>query len=288
MFKLGAMTDEISQDFEHAIAVCKEYGLQTAEIRSVWNKPPQDLGDTDVKAMKAILEEAGMTVSCIASPFYKCDLDDAEARGQHLDILRRCIALAQAMGAHIVRGFTFWKPSDVNAVWPQLLQAFEEPIEIVSQAEITLAIENEASTSMATAALLERFLTEIDHPNIKAIWDPANEVFAEDGERPFPEAFDRVKPWMVHFHLKDAGRDEAGKPRCVPIGEGLIDYPGQLAALLASDYDGAVSLETHWRPVELTEEQLNRPGGAAFSESGEYASRVCLDNLLRIMRRITG
>jgi sugar phosphate isomerase/epimerase len=288
MFRLGAMTDEISQDFEHAVAVCKEYGLQTAEIRSVWNKPPQDLTDTDIKAMKAILEEAGMTVSCIASPFYKCDLDDAEARGQHLEILRRCIALAQAMGATLVRGFAFWKVPDLDAAWGQIIEAFGEPIQIVSEAGIILAIENEASTSMATAALVERFLRETDHPNIKAIWDPANEVFADDGERPYPEAFERVKPWMVHFHLKDALRDEEGKPRCVPIGEGSIDYPGQLAALLASDYDGAVSLETHWRPVELSEEQLARPGGSAFSESGEYASRVCLDNLLRIMRRITG
>jgi len=187
-----------------------------------------------------------------------------------------------------VRGFTFWRPPDVEPVWRQILDAFEEPMRIAAESEITLAIENEAATSMATAALLERFLREVDHPNIKAIWDPANEVYAEGGERPYPEAFDRVQPWMVHFHLKDAVRDDEGNPKCVPIGEGAIDYPGQLKALFESGYEGSVSLETHWRPVELTEEQINRPGGAAFSESGEYASRVCLDNLLRMVRRITG
>jgi len=289
MFKIGVMTDEISQDFELAMKVVTEYGLQTVEIRSVWSKPPQTLDDQDLARIKAILAPTGVSVSCIASPFYKCNLDDEPAHQQHLEILRRCINLGQELGTNLVRGFTFWNTGRTDAVWDIILAKFEQPLAILEASDAILAIENEASCSVSTAALLDRFLTELNHPQLKAVWDPGNEVFADGGERPYPEAYERVKRHMVHCHLKDAVRDpETGKAHCTRVGEGSVDYPGQLRALLASDYQGSVSLETHWRPKQLTEDQINRPGGATFSESGEYASRVCLDSLLRMVREIAG
>jgi sugar phosphate isomerase/epimerase len=230
-----------------------------------------------------------MKVSNIASPFFKCDIDDDAACEEHLRLLARCIEIAQRLGTNIIRGFTFWNTGRTQEVWGKILERYQQPVQMAADSGIILAIENEASTSVATAKLLQRFLADIAHPNVKALWDPANEVFADGGERPYPEAFHRIEKEMIHFHLKDAKRDEeSGEPRCVPVGEGVIDWQGQFKALLASDYDGAVSLETHWRPTALTEEQLNRPGGADFSKSGEYASRACLDNLMRIVKQVAG
>ncbi|UCH34412.1 MAG: sugar phosphate isomerase/epimerase [Armatimonadota bacterium] len=289
MFRLGVMTDEISQDFAYAVRVCQEYKLQTVEIRSAWDKPPQELADKDVAEIARILEPTGMKVSNIASPFYKCDIDDEAAVKEHHRILARCIEVGRKLGSNIIRGFTFWNTGRTEEVWGKILELYEKPVQIAAEADAIIAIENEAATSLATARLLQRFLADLDAPNVKALWDPANEVFADGGERPFPEAFRRIEKEMVHFHLKDARRNEdTGQPECTPVGEGVIDWQGQLADLLASGYAGAVSLETHWRPQALTEEQLNRPGGAAFSESGEYASRLCLDNLMRIMKQVAG
>ena len=289
MFKLGVMTDEISQDFAHAVEVCQEYQLQTVEIRSVWDKPPHQLSDDEVKEIARVLAPTGMTVSNIASPFYKCDLDDAAAREEHLQILARCIEIGRRLGTNIVRGFTFWNTGRTLEVWDQVLEYFEQPVQMAADAGAIIAIENEAATSVSSAKLLQRFLADIASPHVKAVWDPGNEVFADDGERPFPEAFRRIEKEMVHFHLKDARCDEeSGECKCVAIGEGVVDYQGQLKALLESGYSGVVSLETHWRPTSLTEDQLNRPGGASFSESGEYASRVCLDNLMRIVKQVAG
>ena len=143
----------------------------------------------------------------------------------------------------------------------------------------------EASTHIATAAEAEAFYADLGHPRVKAIWDPANEVYAEDGELPFPDAFERMKPNLIHVHIKDAVRGDDGEPSCVPVGDGgYIDYPGQFQALIDMGYEGACSLETHWRPTtELDEDLLNRPGGAAFSAAGEEASRICLDNIKRMM-----
>ena len=124
---------------------------------------------------------------------------------------------------------------------------------------------------------------------MRAIWDPANEVYAEEGELPFPDAFERIKPWMVHMHVKDAVKDpQTGEAKCVPIGDGgYIDYPGQFKALLEMGYEGVCSLETHWRPTEeLDEDLLNRPGGSAFSATGEPATRICLEKLYGILEKV--
>lgn len=61
------------------------------------------------------------------------------------------------------------------------------------------------------------------------------------------EAARQLAPHIVHMHLKDV----TGTPkdfRFVPIGEGEIDLPAMMRALLESGYSGPVSIEheSHW------------------------------------------
>ena len=85
MFTLSVISDEISQDFQRVIDVCKEYGVGMVEPRSVWDTAPPALTDEQIACMKGILSAAGFTVPCIAAPFLKCDLGNAEQYQQHLD-----------------------------------------------------------------------------------------------------------------------------------------------------------------------------------------------------------
>lgn len=291
MFKLSVISDEISQDFQRVADVCREFSIPMVEPRSVWDTAPHKLSDQQVAEMTRILDAAGMGVCAIASPFLKCDLGDADQYAEHLGILRRCIEIGRILGTNVIRGFTFWKTGPAEAVWQQILDAFEEPIRICEEEDVYLGIENEASTHIATAAEAERLYADLGTDRVKAIWDPANEVYAEDGELPFPDAFERMKPNLIHVHIKDAVRTpKAAEPaRCVPVGiGGYIDYLGQFRALIEMGYEGACSLETHWRPArQLDEDLLNRPGGAAFSEGGEYASRVCLENIREMIKIVT-
>ena len=93
---------------------------------------------------------------------------------------------------------------------------------------------------------------------------------------------------MVHAHLKDAGENpETGEMESVPVGEGVIDWQGQLQAFVDDGYEGHLCLETHWRPtLKIDDALLNRPGGAAFSEAGEEASRICLQNLFGMIEKL--
>ena len=289
MFKLGVITDEISQDFQTVVKVCTDYDLEAVEIRSVDDKPPQDLQPADVDMIKAALADTDIKVCGIATPFFKCDIDSAEEREQHMDILRKCIALAHELDTSLLRCFAFWETGKTEQRWQEIVDAYEEPLRLAEAERITLGMENEASTSLSTAALTRRFIDELGSGNVRAIWDPANELYADAGITPFPDSYDQIKDVTVHGHMKDGDRNEAGEMVSVPVGEGLIDWAGQFARYVEEGYEDYLILETHWRPASaLSEDLLNRPGGAAFSEAGEEASRYCLDNIQRMLLPLRG
>ncbi len=288
MFKIGVIGDEISQDFQTVVNVAQELNLDSIEIRSVWDKPPQDLTENDINEMKRILDGTGIQIVGIASPFFKCDIDNAEEREEHLGILKQCIEVAKAFDINLIRTFVFWRTDNVEERWDEIIASYDEPLRMANGEGMILGMENEASTSLSTVKLTERFIREIDSPNIRAIWDPANEAHAEGGEQPYPNAYDRIKPLMVHAHLKDAGENpETGELESVEVGEGVIDWQGQLQAFVDDGYEGHLCLETHWRPtLKIDDALLNRPGGTAFSEAGEEASRICLKNLFGMIEKL--
>ena len=289
MFKIGVVGDEVSQDFQRVVNFATDFKLDAIEIRSVWNKPPQALVSRDIDQMKLILDGTDIQIVGIASPFLKCDIDDMKEREEHLGILKACIKLAKAFDANLIRTFAFWKMDDVEERWNEIVSAYDEPVKIAENEGITLGLENEASTSLATAKLTERFVREIDSSNVRVVWDPANEFHAEGwGETPYPDGYERLKCMMVHVHVKDSAKNKkTGKIECVAIGEGVIDWQNQLQALLDDKYDGYITLETHWRPArKLNEGLLNRPGGSTFSEAGEEASGICMKNLFAMIEKL--
>jgi sugar phosphate isomerase/epimerase len=281
--KLAVFTDEVSQHLETAAKLAVRYQLDGVELRTVWNKPIQHLSAADVDAVRRVLGEHNLAVAAIASPIFKCELDDDPSYRDHIQFVHDCARIAKQFDTTIVRVFTFWKHGPSALVWEKIKSKFRRAIPIAEDAGITLAVENEYSTYCATAAETAQFVKEMNSPAVKIIWDPCNEIYADDGITPYPDAYRLVEGASIHVHVKDARRDEKGDPHVTPVGEGAVDWAGQFAELLRKSYQGYLSLETHWRPAALSERVLNRPGGVAFSEAGEYASDLCMRNLLKIL-----
>ena len=291
MFKLSVFTDEISQDFAQAVGVAAECGCQGVEIRSVWDHSAQDLPASDITKMRDILRDKGLVVSCIAAPFYKCELDSAEEIAAHHEILRRCIDLGKALDCNLVRAFTFWRHHELDeATWHRIVEMFRVPVEIARDAGVILALENESSTYIGTGATTAKFLQAVGAPELKVIWDPQNAcvTFEEDEPRPFPDGYNAVKDDIVHVHIKDCTTNRAGREFiCVKVGDGEIDWPGQFQALKDDGYNGFCSLETHWSPKTISKEEMEKPGGATYAKDGEYASRQCLESINAMMAKLS-
>jgi len=276
--KLSVITDEISQDLEHAVRVMQEYGVTGAELRGLWNVNIADIDDATARRAKNLLDANGIKVSSIASPFYKCDLfeESTEAKGpmhlatprdlsEQIDVLHRCIDLAHFFETPIIRVFSFWKRGELTPeIEKRIIDSYAEPVKIAEQEGIILALENEHSCYLGTGAEVARVAQAVDSPHLRICWDPGNALCA--GETPYPDGYEAVRDLVAHVHVKD-GVLEDGKVRFVVVGEGAIDYAGQFDALRCDGYTGWISLETH----------------ARIDGDAERASRLCLQALRQWM-----
>ena len=278
MFKLGAFTDEISQDLERVCVVCNEFGVEGAEIRSVWDTPVQQLTDAQVRDIKRIVADHGMSVCSIGSPFGKCELDSPAEIAAHMDILRRCADIGLELGCALVRGFAFWGHGIRTKPWDAMFKAYEPVPGILEEKGIILGLENEAACYVGTAQHLRYFLDAVTHPRIKAIWDLANHVQDPDGvDVPtVPDSYELVKADIVHVHVKDAAPAPDGSVPNVFMGTGICRWPEQFQALKNDGYEGFASLETHVNPEEFPPDLAARYASYLTGEGREGASKVCL------------
>ena len=66
MAKLGVITDGISTDFEHALKVMSDNGLDQAELQYLWDKEVGDMSKSEIDKAEELLKKYNMEVSCIS------------------------------------------------------------------------------------------------------------------------------------------------------------------------------------------------------------------------------
>ncbi len=259
LFRIAAITDEFVPDITQSVASMKEIGMTGAELRMVFGRNIIDLTDGELDKAKRICLDAGMEIISIASPLLKCVLPGApevDSRFQQ-DIFAakhnfedqprltaRAFEIAHRLGARIVRVFSYWRSVEPEKCFDGVVAALRSLAVKAAKEDLIVGLENEHACNIATASETARVLEAIDHPNLKVVWDPANCYVS--GENPFPEGYGKLPiSRIVHVHAKDC-HVEGHKPIFGPLGEGGIDWKGQIAALAHDGYKGWVSLETHW------------------------------------------
>jgi L-ribulose-5-phosphate 3-epimerase len=279
-FKLSVITDEISQDFGHALEVAsKEFRLGYVELRGMWKKNIINLDEKESAEVKRLLGKYGLQVTDIASPLFKTDWPGAPVSkyspkkpqfgadytfAQQGEVLERSIAVAKAMGTDRVRCFDFWRLDDPKPFREAMDDKLRDTASQVAPKNITLLLENEFACNTATGAEAVRTLQAVRSPNLKLNWDPGNAAYR--GEIAFPDGFANIpKDRIGHMHCKDVARKADGSFEWAAMGRGIIDYVGQFRAMVEAGYSGTMSLETHWRGAG-TEEESSRQSFAGMQE----------------------
>ena len=275
--RLSVITDEISQDFEHALDVMAEYDVRGAELRGLWGTNIADLNGEEIQRAKSALDARGIEVVGLSTPVYKCELATEEAsvhgamhlaraRGlsEQMDLLRRCGAIGREFGTSQIRVFSFWNRGPLTAdVEERIIDAFAAPIEVAEEEDLLLVLENEHACYLGTGAETSRVLAAHNSPRLRACWDAGNAFMA--GERPYPEGYEAIRPYLAHMHIKDAARpSDAEDAAWTVVGQGDIDYRTHFAALERDGYGGWISLETHYVPEGGTPEDGSRACLAAL------------------------
>ncbi|MEM4289051.1 MAG: sugar phosphate isomerase/epimerase family protein [Nitrososphaerota archaeon] len=249
--KLGIISDEISQDPEHAFKIAKRLGATHVELRDVWGRNVCELGERQVLELKQAASRHGLQVSNINSYAFKVYMDDREGIARSLKALKRAVELTKLLDLRFTRIFTFWWQGGLSKNLERIVELISPAVDMASDEGVVLAVENEYSCMVGTGREARVFLDAVNSSWLKVLWDPGNAFFAR--EEPYPEGYEHVRDRIVHVHLKDAAV-ENGSFRFKPIGAGMIDYFGQLLELDRS-FEGVVSLETHYTPPGGTREE---------------------------------
>jgi len=280
-FRLGVFNDEVSGDIFEAAAFANRYGLDCLEVRNVNNHGPFEYTDEDIGDIQQAVKKYGLTVCAVSAPMFKCDYSDREAVKDHVKKFEVCAQRAKQLGASLVRGFDFWEE---GISLEDRAEAYQQIGEICEKYDIVCVVESDPSVHSNTPMKLAQMVKAVNHPRIRAVYDPGNEVWVTG--QASEQGYHDLKPYIAHMHVKDAVTEE-GKAKAVKIGTGVVDFPAIFRNLLRDGYSGCVMLETHYRKnVELTEEQLKLPGGGTFSAGAYAASEESMIALINMINQV--
>ncbi|MXZ09154.1 MAG: sugar phosphate isomerase/epimerase [Gemmatimonadetes bacterium] len=282
--KLGVITDGISRDFEHALNVMAEYGLRYPELQFVWDREVGDHDAGQVARIKALLDQHDMEVSCISRhnfgglPVLQTEIGDTTFE-DHVSGLRRCIALAKTLRTNIVRimgckkemilfGYNGAEDWIVTAgAWDKLVKLMAVPVQIAEEEGVILVVETGNNAMITSGFLARKLIDELGSSHLKLLWDIPNTMYCTD--IPFPDAYNEIRDYIGHIHIKDAKADIArATVGFYPLGEGdVAPYLEPIANALKRDgYAGAISYESVYRPEGGTFEDGFRASVAKFVE----------------------
>ncbi len=279
------ISDEVSQDLPDIVRFTREFRLPGIELRSMFGRAFKDLTPVDLAEVKRTAVGEGWKIFGCSSPVFKCDLNDAATVRAHVTEFRRSLDVARSLGCDLVRVFTFLRrsPEENRAALPRIVEHLGELRTIAEGSGVRIGIENEHSCIVATGAEVQALCAALPDPQFGIVWDPCNVIYVPAATGPAAEGFAAFVGRVFHIHLKDAKRGHAtaggSAAAAAPLGQGDVGWPAHLAEIQGLGYRGMLSLETHWRVVELSEKELHIPAGYAFSKGGETASRRCLETL---------
>jgi sugar phosphate isomerase/epimerase len=283
-FKLGVITDEITEDLDAALDFISNYSLHYCELRDIWGKNIMNLSHADLDRAKHMINDYNMHVSDIGSPIFKWNLPEMPARpaardefGAHFTeqdsdrLLLQSFELARFFGTFKVRIFSYWRVENPEKAYPYVRDRLAKAAHLAGQNGILLVLENEHECNIGTGQELGRLLKDINSPHLRGNWDPGNAAMLH--EVPYPDGYRHVEGLFAHMHIKDVKKDPVtGRLEWAPVGGGFIDWKGQIKAVYDHHYDGTMSLETHYR----------RPDGNRVE-----SSRESLLGLLKIIHEET-
>jgi len=273
-FKLGIITDELTNKLEEALDFISGHGLNWCELREMWAANIMNSPQDDLDRARSLLRRHNVQVSDIASPIFKWNLPEIPAKaGEQRDtfkanfteedsdkLLEQSFRLARFFGTQKVRIFSYWRVTDPEKAYPHVRDRLARAAQLAAKNDMILVLENEHACNVGTGAELGRLLKDVNSANLRGVWDPGNACML--GEVPYPNGYQAVQGLFAHMHIKDVRkRAQADKLDWAPVGAGVIDFKGQFQALRRDKYDGTMSLETHYRradgnKIESTRESL--------------------------------
>ncbi len=208
--------------------------------------------DSGVTAIQDACAQTGIEITTVFCGFAGesyADIPTVEAtvglvppgtRAERLVVTKRIAAFAHRLGVVRVGAHIGCVPEDNNVpLYAEIVETVQSVCDHLGETGQTFAME----TGQETAQSLRRFIEDVNKPNLRVNFDPANMILYGKDE-PIP-ALDLLMPWIDGVHCKDGKwptqTGQLGEE--TPLGSGDVDLPRWLARLVELGYRGPLTIE---------------------------------------------
>jgi sugar phosphate isomerase/epimerase len=247
MLELAIVTDEIDTNITNAVKLGHSWGIRKFELRCIGPNRIPAISEEDVSQLKQLKDEYGIVYTALSPGILKLPLSrERELDVEITDTLPRTIELAHTLGVGMIIVFGFQRETgETDSNRKRIPDIFGRIESYAADADIMITVENEPGFWFDTGRNSKDLLAEIGSPHIRANWDPANAIGTD--EKPYPDGYEALKGFIGNVHAKDT--DSHALERCVAIGEGLVDWKGQIRALVEDQIVPHITIETHVLPL---------------------------------------
>lgn len=258
-FKISAATQSLwGYSLEEAILFIAECGFDGIEI--VILEPWLSLEfirDRKKEIMRSI-NKCGLKVASLTTI---TNFTQSEMASSSISAVQTLTGLCTDYGTSIVK-ISPGPPASRKAsgeVWNTLEKNMNKVISYAEKRRVKLAVETHLNMLTDTIAGTKRFLNLFKSPSLGLTLDFCNiMVGKDDPEKAAREFADRT----FLCHVKDGILHDDGIPEWLPLGEGVLDYPGILRTLSQSTYCGYLSLESLIKDNRYNQNRLKELGDA--------------------------
>lgn len=262
------VTDELSGDPETAFELGLDWGVKHFELRGVYDARVPRLSPHARQRLIRAVRELGVTITAISPGLFKCPFPEGKPKQSNLawmdkgfhqswqdaranvedhlkNLLPESLVFAAEVGAPYVIVFGFGRGGRPGGPAPDgVIEILAEASEQARAAGLELLVETEESFWADTGERSARVVERVGNPALGLNWDPANALI--EGDVPYPAGYAAAKRHVRNVHFKDARRHADGSWEL--LADGDVDWVGQIAALAADGYAGAIAVEPHLSP----------------------------------------
>lgn len=163
-----------------------------------------------------------------------------DCRHRRSQFLKRAIDAAEFLGSDCV---SLWSgvvrdAAEENEVWDRLVPALQKVLDYAHDRGVIIGFEPEPGMFIDTMARFAELQRRLKAPNLKLTLDVGH--LHCQGEIPIADQITKWKDEIVNIHIEDM---RAGVHEHLMFGEGEMDFPPILAALLAANLPGGIHVE---------------------------------------------
>ena len=258
-YKLAAATQSLWEyPLEEAIAFIAECGFDGIEIVVLEPWLSLEFIRDRKKEILRWIAKSGLEVASLTTI---TNFTQAEMVSASMSTVQTLADLCADYGTAIVK-ISPGPPASGKAsgeIWNALEVNMAQIVAYAEKRRVKLAVETHLNMLTDTMAGTRRILDLCRSPSLGLTLDFCNIMVGRDD----PEKAAREFSGRTFLcHVKDGRLHDDGIPEWLPLGEGVLDYPGILQALNQSAYRGYLSLECLVKDHRYNQKRLRESGDA--------------------------